>query len=238
MRPLVALVLLLIATIAAAHDLITAESAEGYLKKAVRWHEQSETDTDTAERAKAYLRIGVMLDEIRGYLNRDLAAHGEVQGLASNYLVAELKRVGTPLAYSESRNYFTANSEYYRTALDLGLNSYLAKEARLRLLRGGFDDSFDVDPLETNQSPEQLRDSVQLVEQLIETVNREPDLEEVRFIAAIVYARAARAATDAAERADFRNKALAHVDGFMGDYPESMRSAAMPVVRASLYDLR
>lgn len=238
MRPLVAVVLLLIATIAAAHDLITAESAEGYLNKAVKWHEQSETDTDTAERAKAYLRIGVMLDEIRGYLNRDLAAHGEVQGLASNYLVAELKRVGTPLAYSESRNYFTANSDYYHAALELGLGGFLGNEARLRLLRGDFYESFDVDPLQTGQSPEQLAESMELVEQLLETVTREPDLEEVRFIAAIVYARAARAATDAAARAEYRGKALAYVDAFMGDYPESMRSAAMPVVRASLYDLR
>jgi hypothetical protein len=238
MRPLVAVVLLLITTNAAAHDLITAELAEGYLNKALRWHEQSETDTDTSERAKAYLRIGVMLDEIRGYLNRDLAAHGEVQGLASNYLVAELKRVGTPLAYSESRNFFTANSEYYRAALEMGLNSTLAREARLRLLRGEFYDSFDVDPLQTDQSAGQLQQSVALVEQLLETVTREPDLEEVRFIAAIVYARAARAATDAAASAEFRGKALAHVDAFTGDYPDSLRSAAMPVVRAALYDPR
>ena len=238
MRLLIAVMMLLMAALAIAHDLITAELAQGYLARASKGHEQCESDDDKSEQAKACLRIGVMLDEIRGYLNRDLAAHGEVQGLASNYLVAELERVGTPLAYSESRSYFTANSEYYRTALELGLNSYLAREARLRLLRGEFDDSFDVDPLETNQSPDQLRDSVKLVEQLIETVTREPDLEEVRFIAAIVYARAARATTDAAERADFRNKALANVDAFMGDYPDSLRSAAMPVVRAALYDLR
>ena len=237
MRPLVAVALLLIATNIAAHDLITAELAEGYLNKATKWHQQSETDTDKSERAKAYLRIGVMLDEIRGYLNRDLAAHGEVQGLASNYLVAELKRVGTPLAYSESRNYFTANSEYYRTALEMGLNSTLAREARLRLLRGEFYDSFDVDPLQTGQSAEQLQHSVALVEQLLATVTREPDLEEIRFIAAIVYARAARVATDVAERAEFRGKALAYVEVFIGEYPESMRSAAMPVVRAALYDL-
>ncbi|UCH49864.1 MAG: hypothetical protein JSU95_08940 [Betaproteobacteria bacterium] len=237
MRRFVAIVALLITANAPAHDLITAELAEGYLNKAVKWHEQSETDTDTAERAKAYLRIGVMLDEIRGYLNRDLAVHGEVQGLASTYLVAELKRVGTPLAYSASRNYFTANSDYYRMALELGLNSILAREARLRLLRGEFYDSFDVDPLETSQSPEQLAQSVALVEQLLATVSSEPDLEEVRFIAAIVYARAAQAATDAAARAEYRGKALAYVDAFIGDYPDSLRSAAMPVVRAALYDL-
>ncbi len=238
MRVLAALACLLFFGGALAHDLITAELAEGYLNKAVKWRAQSQTDADKEARAKAYLRIGVMLDEIRGYLNRDLAAHGEVQGLASNYLVAELKRVGTPLAFSESRNYFTANSEYYRTALEIGLSSILAREARLRLLRGEFYDSFDVDPLQTDQSEEQLTQSVTLVEQLAGTVTREPDLEEVRFISTIVYARAARAAANPVVRAELRGKALAYIDAFMGDYPDSLRSAAMPIVRDALYTLQ
>lgn len=239
MRSLVvAIVVMLITAPTAAHDLITAELAEGYLNKAARWIEQAKTDTDKSERAKAYLRIGVMLDEIRDYLNRDMAVHGEVQGLASNYLVAELKRGGTPLAYSLSRNYFTANGDYYRKALQLGLDSMLAKEARLHLLRGEFYDSFDIDPLETRQSPAQLRENVVLVEQLLGSVSGEPDLEEVRFMAAIVYARAARAATEPAARAVFRAKALTYADAFMGDYPDSLRSAAMPIVRDAVYTLR
>ncbi len=238
MRPLAAIVLLLIATNTAAHDLITAEVAERYLNKAASWHQQGETDTDRSERAKAYLQIGTMLDEIRGYLNRDIAVHGEVRGLASNYLVAELGRIGTPLAFSEARNFFTANLDYYRKALELGLNSRVIKDARLRLLRGGFYDSFEVDPFETRQDLQALNESVVLVEQLLDTVSQEPDREEVRFIAAIVYARAARAATDHVIRADFRNKALGFVDVFMGEYPDSLRSAAMPVVRDALYALQ
>lgn len=238
MRPLAAIVLLLTATNTAAHDLITAQFAEGYLNKAVSWHQQGETDPDASERAKAYLQIGAMLDEIRGYLNRDIAVHGEVRGLASNYLVSELARSGTPLAYSTARNYFTANSDYYRKALRLGLNGSFEKEARLRLLRGEFYDSFEVDPFEARQDIEALSKSVILVEQLLETVSQEPDLEEVRFIAAIVYARAARAATDHVIRADFRNKALGFVDVFMSEYPDSLRSAAMPVVRDAVYALQ
>lgn len=238
MRVGATLVLLLFCWSAQAHDLISAELAEGYLSKAAKWQKQSATAADKFEQAKAQLRIGVMLDEIRAYLNRDLAVHGEVQGLASNYLVAELKSLGTPLAYSRTRNYFTANSGYYRAALELGLSSALAREARLRLLRGEFYDSFDVDPLQTRQTAEQLEDNLALVDELIGSVSREPDREEVRFIAAIVYARAAKSASDARQRADYRAKALAYIDSFESDYPDSLRSAAMPVVREALLALR
>ncbi|NIO39413.1 MAG: hypothetical protein GTO41_03930 [Burkholderiales bacterium] len=223
---------------ALAHDLITAELAEQYVSKAVTWKEQSQTDADVEERAKAQLRIGTMLDEIRGYLNRDLAAHGQVQGLASNYLVAELKRLGTPLAYSQVRNYFIANSAYYRAALKSGLSGATMREARLRLLRGEFYDSFDIDLLETRQSSSELEESRMLVEQLLGSVTKEPDLEEVRFIAAIVYARSAKLTTDAAVRAEMRDKALASIDGFIVDYPDSLRSAAMPIVRDAMHALQ
>lgn len=238
MRAGVIVLVLLLAWSARAHDLITAELAEGYLKKAAKWQQQSVAAADKGERAMAQLRIGVMLDEIRAYLNRDLAVHGEVQGLASNYLVAELESLGTPLAYSRTRNYYIANSGYYRTALELGLSSAVAREARLRLLRGEFYDSFDVDPLQTRQSAEQLRTNLALVDELVSSISREPDLEEVRFMAAIVYAWAAKSASDARQQAEYRSTALAHIDLFESSYPDSLRSAAMPVVRDALLALR
>ncbi len=238
MRRLLSLVLLtaLLGSVHA-HDLITAELAEGYLEKAAKWQKQSAGSAEQAERARALLRIGVMLDEIRGYLNRDLAVHGEVQGLASNYLVAELGELGTPLSYDRERRFFTANSRYYRAALDLGLSSGLAREARLRLLRGEFYDSFDIDPLQTSQSAEQLQAQVRLVDELYDSVSTEPDREEVRFIAAIVYARAAKITTDGKRRSVYLDKALVYIDAFGREYPDSMRSAAMPVVREALYSL-
>jgi hypothetical protein len=235
LKALLSSLLLVVCTTAHAHDLITAELAEGYLNKATRWHAQAIGEAEEpAERAKAYLRIGVMLDEIRGYLNRDLAVHGEVQGLASNYLVAELGRVGTPLVYSDERRMFTANTGYYRLALELGLNTMLAKEARLRWLRGEFYDSFDVDPLQSGQDMEQLANLIRVSDQLDASVSAEPNREEVKFIAAILYARAARLETDGALRANYLEQALMRIDGFAHEYPDSLRSAAMPVVRAAL----
>ena len=53
-----------------------------------------------------------MLDEIRELLNRDVATHGKVQGLASNYLVAELAQLGHEAVVFEKQ------------ALAGGLNTY------------------------------------------------------------------------------------------------------------------
>jgi len=237
LRTLLLLVLLALFGPVLGHDLITAELAEGYLNKATKWQKQSVEETEKPERAKALLRIGVMLDEIRGYLNRDLAVHGKVQGLASNYLVAELDKLGTPLSYSGERRLFIANSGYYRSALELGLNRVLAREARLRLLRGEFYDSFDVDPLQTTQSMTQLQEQIYLADELNESVNTEPDLEEVRFIAAILYARAASLETGEAQRRIYLSEALVRIDAFSREYPDSLRSAAMPVMREALSTL-
>jgi hypothetical protein len=237
-KKFVSFVLLWLACSANAHDLITADAAERYLENASRWQDQSASTAGASIRAEAQLKIGAMLDEVRELLNRDLAMHGQVQGLPSNYLVSELKRLGVPLAYSEKRRYFLANSTHYRTALELGLTEPLASDAKLRLLRGDFYDSFDFDPLQSTQSWEQLREQLALAEDLVANTATEPDREEVRFIAAFVYARAAKSAPDAETAGDFRNKALASAVEFESQYPDSMRSAAMPVVRDALQALK
>jgi hypothetical protein len=234
MKTLVTLVLLWFACSSNAHDLITADAAERYLGNASRWQEESLNAPTTRTRAEAHVKIGAMLDEIRELLNRDLAMHGKVQGLASNFLVTELQRLGTPLAYSGSRSYFLANSSHYRTALEIGLTGPLASEAKLRLLRGDFYDSFDFDPLQSTQTWGELQEQMMLVDDLAANTSNEPDREEVRFIAAIVYTRVAKSAPDAKMATEFRNKAIMSTEAFERDYPDSMRSAAMPVVRNTL----
>jgi hypothetical protein len=238
MRALLSLVMLSLACSASAHDLITTDAAQRYLEDAARWHAQSISAPVASQRAEAQVEIGAMLDEIRELLNRDLAIHGKVQGLASNYLVAELTRLGTPLAYSESRRYFLANSVHYRTALEIGLTGPLEQEAKMRLLRGDFYDSFDFDPLQSGQSWEQLQEQAQLAQDLAATTLAEPDREDVRFIAALAYARAAKFAPDSKTAARFRTRAMASADAFEREYPDSMRSAAMPVVRDAMQALK
>ena len=238
MRIVASFALLWLACGANAHDLITAEAAERYLQNAVRWHEQSASAPVASDRAEAHVKIGAMLDEIRELLNRDLAMHGKVQGLASNYLVAELKQLGTPLAYSDSRQYFLANSTHYRAALQIGITGPVEQEAKLRLLRGDFYDSFDFDPLQTTQTWEQMQEQAVLVDDLVANTRAEPDREEVRFIAALVYTRMAKSAPDTKTAVEFGNKAMTSAAAFERDYPDSMRSAAMPVVRSALQALK
>lgn len=237
MKVFLYLVMLSFACGAGAHDLITAEAAQRYLGDAAQWHAQTSSAPVASQRAEAHLRIGAMLDEIRELLNRDLAIHGKVQGLASNYLVAELSRLDTPLAYSDSRQIYLANSAHYRTALEIGLAGPTAQEAKLRLLRGDFYDSFEFDPLQSEQTWAQLLEQVGLAQDLASNTLAEPDREEVRFIAALAYARAAKFAADAKTAAEFRNKAMASASAFEREYPDSMRSAAMPVVRDAMQAL-
>lgn len=219
---------------AAAHDLITTESAERYLGEGGALRSLAASGESAERRAEANYRLGVMLDEIRALLNRDLAAHGEVQGLPSKVLVAELGRRGIPLAYSEPRRMFLSNGDYFRAALKLAPRGPLAAEAALRLLQGGFYDSVEQDPLSATDGPGALRAQIALAEMLLGATATAPEREEVEFIAAILYTRAAKTLPDRAAARAFASKARAAVEGFESRYPESLRAAIMPVLREAL----
>jgi hypothetical protein len=87
------------------------------------------------------------------------------------------------------------------------------------------------------QTWEQLLEQVELAEDLASNTLTEPNREEVLFIAAFAYARAAKFAPDLQMAAGFRNKAMASAEAFEREYPDSMRSAAMPVVRDAMQAL-
>jgi hypothetical protein len=90
-------------------------------------------------RAQARLQLGQTLDEIRELFNRDIEAHGKVQGLASSVLLSELTARGTPLAYSARANRFTANLTYYREALRWRRPGRLRQKRRSSCSRDIFD---------------------------------------------------------------------------------------------------
>ena len=164
---------------------------------------------DLTRPAQAHVRIGAIPDEIRELLSRNLADHGQVQGLPSKFLVAELQRMGTPLPYSEARSRFVAISEHLSRALALAPDGPDAAEAAVRLLQGEFYDSFDTDPLASTQTWPQLRSQIALAESLARGELGPEAREETEFIAAILYTRAAR-------------------------YPQSLRVAVMPLLREAL----
>lgn len=214
-----------------AHDLITAEAAERYLAQASENHKIIRSKASATQRAQANCALGSMLDEIRDLLNRDIATHGKVQGLPSEYLVAALTAGGTPLATMPRSVRFPANLDYYRESLRLAPDGPSAADASLRLLQGYFYDSFSDDPLAPRaQTWGQLQQQIRVGERFLQRYPKHPGREEAEFIVAVHYLQAARAAPDAGERARNAQRARDALSAFQQRYPESMRVSAVEVL--------
>lgn len=235
MRSLVVCALASLSLAAAAHDLITAESAQAWLATVAESRKTIESKEPAAKRARAHLELGKTLDEIRELLNLDLAAHGRVQGLPSSFLMSELKAHGAELAFAAETNRFLVNLQYYRAALKLEPSGPVAAEAGFRLLRGYFYDSFTSDPLQpAAQTRAQLTEQIRLGEGLLKVQSQPGEREETSFILAIHYMQAAHSGRDAQERAAFANKARALAGEFLWSYPESMRAVTLAHLLDSL----
>jgi hypothetical protein len=218
-----------------AHDLITAEAAERYLAEAGARQRIIGSSSRPAQRAQAHYALGRMLDEVRDLLNRDIATHGEVQGLPSEYLVAELKARGTPLATQAGTQRFPANLDHYRAALRLAPDGPVAADAAFRLLQGYFYDSFVDDPLSPrNQTWAQLEAQLQIGERFLARHPAHPDREEAEFIVAVHYLQAARSAPQPAARGRYETRAREALEAFRVRYPQSMRVSAAEVLLETL----
>lgn len=218
-----------------AHDLITAEAAERYLAQAQEQRRIIESRAPAPERAEAHYALGAMLDEIRDLLNRDVATHGNVQGLPSEYLVAALAAGGTPLATLGGSARFPANLQHYRESLRLAPGGPRAADASFRLLQGFFYDSFSDDPLAPHaQTPAQLREQIQLGERFVQQYPAHAGREEAEFILAVHYLQAARSATQTQARTRYAQRARDALLGFRERYPDSMRVAAVDVLLEQL----
>jgi hypothetical protein len=220
---------------AAAHDLITAEAAEGYLARADRDLAVLRSRDAAVDRARASYELGRLLDEVRDLLNRDLAAHGRVQGLATEYLVSALQGRRLSLQVDAALGRYPAALSYYRAALALAPDGALSADAAFRLLQGYFYDSFTDDPLQPReQGWGALREQIQLGERLLHQHPQHPEREEAEFIVAVHYVQAARRGPDAATRSAFSERARSAGARFRARYPDSMRVAAVDVLLESL----
>jgi hypothetical protein len=227
--------LLCCASTTRAHDLITAESAERYLAEAQQRLDVLRSRQPASQRAEAATRLGRMLDEIRDLLNRDLDAHGRVQGLPTEYLVRELKMKGLALELSPTIGRVPANVSWYREALRLSPEGPHAADASFRWLQGEFYDSFDADPLRPRrQNWAELQEQIALGERTLKLAPSQPDFEEATFILAVLYTRAARIAPDRKTSEQYADRARASIAEFQSRYPESLRVAALPILRQSL----
>jgi len=227
--------LLCCASLAHAHDLITAASAERYLAEAQQRLDTVRSRQPAPQRAEAATRLGRMLDEIRDLLNRDVEAHGRVQGLSTEYLLRELKTKGLPLEISPPLRRFPANVSWYREALRLSPEGPHAADASFSWLQGEFYDSFDADPLRPRQpSWPGLQEQIALGERTIKLAPQHPESEEAQFILAVLYTRAVRLAPDRKTSEQYADRARASIAEFQSRYPESLRVAALPILRQSL----
>ena len=227
-RHLVACLVAILSLDAVAHDLLTAESVQAYLLRVADLQKMLASVNASDARAQASLQLGQTLDEIRDLFNRDIEAHGKVQGLASSVLMSELTAQGAPLAYSARANRFTANLPYYRDALRWAPSGPIAAEASFRLLKGYFYDSLGDDPLQpVSQSRAQLSEQIRLGEALRRDFPRHAQREETSFILAIHYMQAARMDVEPATRARFLKDASELVAEFVKMYPDSLRVATL-----------
>lgn len=234
-RYLVACLVASLSLDAGAHDLLTAESVQVYLVRVADLQKTLASGNAGEARAQASLQLGQTLDEIRELFNRDIEAHGKVQGLASSVLMNELTVRGTPLAYSARANRFTANLPYYREALRWAPSGPIAAEASFRLLKGYFYDSVSDDPLQpVSQSRAQLFEQIRLGEALRRDFPRHAQREETSFILAIHTMQAARVAVEAGARTRFLKDARELVAEFMRTYPDSLRAATLTALLESV----
>jgi hypothetical protein len=234
-RHLIAGLLAALSVNAVAHDLVTAESVQAYLSRVGELQKTLTAGRDGETRAKASLRLGQTLDEIRELFNGDIEAHGKVQGLASSVLMSELTANGTPLAYSVRANRFTANLIYYRNALLWDPSGPAASEASFCLLHGYFYDSIGADPLQpVAQDRSQLAEQIKLGEKLRRDFPRHMQREEISFILAIYYMQAARAAAEAGTRTRFTATARERVSEFARAYPDSLRTPTLTALLESV----
>jgi hypothetical protein len=106
-----------------------------------------------------------------------------------------------------------------------------AADAGLRLLQARFHDSYEQDPLEWKIDERALASQIQLAQDLLARFPEHAAREDIEFIAAILYTRAARL-PKGAER--YAPRARAATEAFAARYPASLRAAAMPVLREAL----
>lgn len=215
-----------------AHDLITAEAAERYIEQAQRSVATIRSREAAARRAEAHLALARMQDEIRDLLNRDLAMHGRVQGLPSNLVIERLKTAGAPLPWSERLGRFAAPVEHYGAAYDLDPQGGVANAALYGVVYGRFYDSFRDDPLASlDLEPASSNALIEAGERFVHSYPRDANVEEVRFIVAVAWVRVARSGAGTKHSAA---RARDLLERFRKDYPDSLRSAAVPVMLEAL----
>ena len=213
-----------------AHDSITADAASRYLQQVETLQTAALAAAAPAQRSAAWLSLGQMIEEIVDLLNRDVAAHGDVQGLPSRLLVSELPRRGVVLERTPGTGRFVMPLKYYEEAMRIAPDRR-DPEAAYRLLRARFHESFDADPFQSRLDAAGIDAQVMLGEGLLGTAHRET--EEIEFI--VVVHRMQRARLERGPRGShFSTLARQSAEAFVSRHPDSLRSDAVRAMMKSI----
>ena len=227
-----AVLLVLTAPVSYAHDAISAEARKSYLARLDELHRTAQSSAPPAARAVALVETGRMLDEIRTLLNEDIISHGKTQGLETSVLVSQLNASVHKLQLSPHTRLYVSDPAPYRDALRLDPKGKLSLIARYMLLKNHFYDSFADHPLKPfDQSPEQLKQQIELGESLLSVRDPAVDSEEVHFILAMHYLQAQASGALPKARTQARVAALQKV--FRTRWPSSLKLATIDALAAS-----
>ena len=130
-----------------AHDSITTETRQRFMQTLLQTQTVTTSSASSVDKAKAHFQIATTLDSIRDLFNEDIQSHGAVNGLESTALLGELTRAGFALVKSEKIGLYLSPLQHYRLALAMDPKSVHATEAKYRLFKNQFYDSFTDNPL-------------------------------------------------------------------------------------------
>ena len=169
-----------------AHDSITTETRQRFMQTLLQTQTVTTSSASSVDKAKAHFQIATTLDSIRDLFNEDIQSHGAVNGLESTALLGELSRAGFALVKSEKIGVYLSPLQHYRLALAMDPKSVHATEAKYRLFKNQFYDSFTDNPLKPlTQTRDELIQLLQIGETLLKAKHPEVKQEEVHFIQAI-----------------------------------------------------
>ena len=215
-----------------AHDSITTEARQRFMQTLLQTQSVVTSSTSSAEKAKAHFQLATTLDSIRDLFNEDVQSHGAVNGLESTALLGELTRAGFALIKSDKIGVYFSPLQHYRLALELDPKSAYATEAKYRLFKNQFYDSFTDNPLKPlSQTRDELATLLQIGETLLKSKAPIVNQEEVKFIQAIHILQAID--QQLVPATDGRKKFKQLMTDLRNAYPQSLKPLTLEALGAS-----
>lgn len=214
-----------------AHDAISHDARKAYISKLDELNRSAQSGAPASVRAAARFQTGKLLAEIRSLLNEDIISHGKTQGLETLALVNQLNASPNKLIISPHTRLYLADLQAWRDAIALDPRAKHVDAARYMLLKDYFYDSFTDNPLNPVREDKQtLVDMIRLGESLLAVKDTAVDAEEVVFILAVHYLKAAQ--TGALPKSKCQSRFAELLKKFRQSWPDSLKLATLEALSA------